>query len=350
MSRKTFAALFQKYQSGNATEEERKVVEQWYALLDEKPRTLNAKEWQELEKRLWNNLQINALGREPAPGGRTVSLWSNTVFKMGIAAAIALLVVVGFLSYRNDTSEPSQKSPLASKIDADNVIANTTHKVLSVILEDSSRVSLNPGSKLRYPIHFSVERREVLLTGEAFFEVSENPERPFLVNAGDITTKVLGTSFRVKALPNVPSVEVSVLTGKVSVYQRAKENNDPSTSNKQGNGVVLSPNHRVVFSEGNGLFLTSLVENPVPLPIQQAANSFDFDDTPLDDVLDHLETTYSIDITLDRKTLGACPLTARLSGMKLYEQLDVICAAIQGSYEIKGTTILISGRGCESSL
>jgi transmembrane sensor len=342
MSRISFAALLLKYQTGNATPAEQQVVEQWYALLGEEPRALSPQEWINLESRLWRKIGQDSELEMPLPVqnsfARKLYTW------LAIAASVMLVLGTGyyFTQNVNSTGEITGVSELQLKL-----IENTEGKVMAVALEDGSKVFLNPGAELRFPEHFSPHKREVSLNGEAFFEVSENSNSPFFVNAGQITTKVLGTSFRVKAPRSGEKVEVSVRTGKVSVYESAKE--ESSQSSKNGSGVILNPNHQVTFLKRDKLFLTKLVENPVALPKrdQQVQYSFDYNDVPLSKVLSEIEDTYSIDLEVERKSLGDCPLTANISKKGLYQQLDLICAVIQGTYEVKATTILISGKGCE---
>lgn len=351
MSRKTFAALLHKYQAGQATEAERGVVEQWYDLLEENPRPLNDREWKELENRLWATLEKKALGKVVLTKKKVVPLWQPPLFKLGVAASICLLAVFGYSIDKFERPENLANREVTHKAAAGTkVVKNITEEDLPVTLEDGSRVLLKPESEISFPEPFADLERIVSLDGEAFFEVSENPDRPFLVNTGEIITKVLGTSFSVKARHGDPSVEVAVKTGKVSVYERTPEKT--ISANKKGNGVVIGPNHQVVFTKGEKLFLTGLVDNPKPLPTlaSKVKPSLDFDDVPLREVLSQLMTSYNIDIETDRQTLGDCPLTARLSGKELYAQLEIICAAIQGTYEVKGTTILISGKGCEFGL
>jgi len=349
MSRTTIAALLQKYRSGTASEAEQKLVEQWYAMLEEEPRPISEPEWKALEHRLWTTLQAKAFGKESMAGARVIPFWQKNFFKPGIAAAVALLLTIGYVIYKSDLSESSSGvGAVQDESAGTRLFTNTSQKPLPLTLEDGSKVTLDPNSELKVPDHFSEHERVVYLSGEAFFEVSENPDRPFLVNAGEITTKVLGTSFRVKARPENPTVEVAVRTGKVSVYERV--GNNTALPGRKGSGVVLTPNHQVVFSKNEKLFLTSLTDNPTPVPSQEAVveSSFAFEDVPLREVLDRLEKAYNIDIETEKQNLGECPLTAQLSKKDLYAQLEIICAAIQGTYEIKGTTILINGKGCES--
>jgi len=344
MSRNSFASLLKKYQSGNASPDERKVVEQWYALLEEEPRTLNAKEWDRLESRLWQRVKATSFGEEEVEGAAIIPLWRRPIFTAGAAACIVIMLAAGFF-YSKKTVLTA--SVLNSEDAAMAIVVNRGLSIMPVLLEDSSKVWISPGGVLRYPKHFLAKKREVFLIGEAFFQIAENANRPFFVNAGNITTKVLGTSFRIKAPQNGSEVEVSVKTGKVSVYEKGKE--EVAHSSKNGNGVILNPNHQVTFLTKSKLFVTRLVDEPVALPDENpvAADPFNFNDMPLSKVIIQLEQTYRIDLEVERKSLGDCPLTANLSQKGLYAQLDLLCAAIQGTYEVKGTTILISGKGCE---
>lgn len=344
MSHSTFTDLLKKYRSGTATESERKIVEQWYALIEEEPRILNPEEWDTVEKRLWQKL-ADKTGPHAGPGRTTIIHRQHRLTRYAAAAVFFLAaILLGFLLLPRPAGQAPADNGATAGLKS---VQNTDEKEISVLLEDGSTVFLAPKSELTYPEHFKDNSREVHLTGEAFFTISENPDRPFFVNAGKITTKVLGTSFRIRARQNGSEIEVSVKTGKVSVYEKAREND--KRSNKTSNGVILTPNQQVTFHEENGLFITGIVESPEILPETnwQHAALFDYRDTELSRVLADLKKAYHIDLELDKKSLGDCPLTANLSQKDLYVQLDLICAAIQGSYKIKGTTILISGKGCE---
>ncbi len=344
MSHSTFADLLRKYHLGIATESEQKVVEQWYALIEEEPRALRSDEWEMIEKRLWQKLEEKT---DPQAGSVPAPLIPGRRFLTGYAAAAALFlaaVLLGFLLFRHPAAQTPAGTVAAAGLKS---VENTEEKEIRVSLEDNSVVMLAPGSRLSYPEHFMSNRREVYLAGEAFFTITEAPDRPFFVNAGKITTKVLGTSFRVKSSQDGAEIEVSVRTGKVSVYENAPEND--VKSGKTGNGVILTPNQQVTFHQENGQFVTSLVDSPEILPETnwQHAGLFDYHDTELAKVLADLKKAYHIELELEKQSLGECPLTANLRQKDLFVQLDLICAAIQGSYTIKGTTILISGKGCE---
>ncbi len=106
---------------------------------------------------------------------------------------------------------------------------------LTVHLPDGSMVKLNAGSKMVYPQAFADNERSVSLEGEAFFEVAENHNKPFVINTDGLKTKVLGTSFNVRSYQDEAKIKVAVVTGKVEI------------SSPNGNSSVLLPTEMGVF-------------------------------------------------------------------------------------------------------
>lgn len=98
-----------------------------------------------------------------------------------------------------------------------NKIITATGGFYTLVLSDGTRVWLNSESELEYPVLFGRGDRVVKLTGEAFFEVSKDALRPFIVETCDIRARVLGTSFNIKAYQNEPMVAATLFTGKVEV-------------------------------------------------------------------------------------------------------------------------------------
>ncbi|SEM68344.1 FecR family protein [bacterium A37T11] len=91
-----------------------------------------------------------------------------------------------------------------------------------VLLSDSTKIWINSSSKLEYPERFDGETREINLEGEAYFEVKHADKVPFIIHTGDITTTVLGTSFNIKAYPDMDRVVVAVKLGKVKISKRSQ--------------------------------------------------------------------------------------------------------------------------------
>lgn len=339
MNRRSFAILLNKYLNGECSEEEQQIVEQWYELLEEVPDS----KWNisDLEEKLWQKIKGQTFEEEAEV--ISLSFWQNNRFKIGIAASILFMLGAFVWLFTEKTAFSAAISTQQNTPKGMLEIQNFSNQAKKITLEDGSQVTLQPKSKLSYPEHFNADKREVYLTGEAFFEVEKNPQKPFFVYSGKVTTKVLGTSFYVKNLDGIKKIEVEVVSGRVSVYE--KEESD----GKQGNGVVLLPNHKATFFAESNLFVTNIVANPIiqTTKIQDTKVFFEFDDTPMSEVLKKLREAYGLEIIVENESMNNCILTADITKQPLYTKLDIICAAVGATYEVKGTTILINGKGCE---
>ncbi|WP_118973661.1 FecR family protein [Taibaiella koreensis] len=164
--------------------------------------------------------------------------------KWAIAVSIALIVLV--VAGRQEQIR--------------NLIGAGAHKALwktvvtgygqeaAVMLPDGSAVRLAPGSRLRYPEHFAGKERQVQLTGAAFFDVRKNPAQPFTVMTGKLFTKVLGTSFEVVAYPDELQSTVTLITGKVMVHNRDRQNNWQAIACLTPNKKLTLENKAATFS------------------------------------------------------------------------------------------------------
>lgn len=218
---------------------------------------------------------------------------------------------------------------------------------MQIRLDDGSQVTLEPGSFLRFPDHFSATKREVFLTGEAFFNVARQPQRPFLVVTDRVVTRVLGTSFRVKAFGGTANASVTVRTGKVSVFSRPAAT---AVGKELANAVVLVPNQRAVFYAADARLVKTLAENPVLLTPGNQRPTFDFVDTPLSTVFTQLEKAYGVDFVYDADALAHCTLTAQLTNESLYEKLTLISEVTHVRHEIIDGQVVIDSRGCSPAL
>ena len=267
------------------------------------------------------------------------------------ASLVAALYFLYFMFFSSNHSPHSAMSfpalaQLREKI-------NTTAGGQRIQLEDGSVIILQPGSKLSYPPHFPSDRREVWLEGEAVFTVSRNPKSPFYVYCDNFVTHVLGTSFTIKTDKQRQQIEVAVHSGKVEVYKRPETIVRKDLPEKS-NGVILTPNQRVIYREDKQQFETSLVAEPQPLvqepdrkePISDSSANFVFSNTSMITILQALEKIYAIDIEVENDNIDNCHFSGDVSNMDLYARLDVICRSINASYEIIGTKILIRGKGC----
>jgi transmembrane sensor len=330
MSKQSFEHLLDKYLQGKASPEEKKLVEQWYGLVgDDSQLPQSEAEWGDIKHKMWRAIQHHTKVR-------VLPLWQRPFFKISAAACIVLLLGFGIFWSQ---FQPSDSQGVI--VDEKGLITrkNTSDSVQKIQLEDGSLITLSPNAQLSYPEHFGAINREVTLTGEAFFDIKRNPEKPFLVSAGKTVTKVLGTSFWIRNTQLAKTI-VEVKTGRVSVYEK-------DVPNRKDNGVVLTPNLKVTFYEEEAHFVAGIVAKPEVLKTIPQEPNFNFEAASLNQTLTELSKAYGIEFTTENEQLNACTLTGNLSKLPMFTQLDIICRSINASYQVKGTTILLSGKGCQ---
>ncbi|WP_159470301.1 FecR family protein [Dyadobacter sp. 3J3] len=264
------------------------------------------------------------------------------------AAAVLIFSISWFLKPEIQRNTSTYKKLIAHSQTKLIEKTNTTDKPEFIVLPDSSLIVLHPKSSISYAMDFEKDnKREVYLSGEAFFNVKKNPDKPFFVYANELITKVLGTSFLIKAFDHDKDVEVAVKTGKVSVFTRADQDAEKNLSSASLTGVIITPNQKVMFSRQELKIKKLLVDTPeiiastiLPAPMLK------FQDEKVSQIFSNLEQTYGIDIVYDEELLGKCLLTASFTNENLYEKIDMICKGIEAKYEVEGAQVVITGRGC----
>ncbi|MEO6499238.1 MAG: FecR family protein [Mucilaginibacter sp.] len=267
--------------------------------------------------------QVND-GKQRNSYGQVRKLWTS------VAAAVVLGFTFSLLVYhrpKNGTTDFHLSKSLN--------ISNRTHNSRLIQLSDGTLIVLKPKSEISFPQKFQGKRREVFLSGEAFFEVHKNPLVPFLVHSGTIITKVLGTSFTVSAFPRM-LFKVTVNAGKVQVYQH-KENDDLSVLSS----VTLTPNQQVILAGKNVTLKKDSVTTPQPLSPEVASKVFSFTNAPLQKVISQLEEAYNIPVIYDKMKYSKVTITASLANLPLNEKIRAICKVIDASYEFTDNSIII---------
>lgn len=266
------------------------------------------------KEEVWKGIQFQTT--------KTFKLWPY------LSAAAAAAVLVFFLLLRTGTEPPYEQ--LTHTIPSSDLIevVNTTREPQLIQLPDRSSVILYPDSKLSYSSKdFDSTLREVYFEGEGFFEVQKDAKRPFLVYANELITKVLGTSFTIKARGKEEAVEVIVKSGKVEVIH-ANGDIQRLQSPTLG-GHLLTENQKISLNRKK-LQLSPIVPrgiHEVSHPIQTM--SFDFEDELLEDVLADLQKAYPIHIKFDKAKWKNTRVTAHLSDEPLQEKIELICRAIE---------------------
>lgn len=273
------------------------------------------------------------------------SWWQVPFALMRYAAVIATIFLIawyGYSLYNHKNTHNATDQVLVQNTDEQRVI-NETSRPMLVKLPDHSSVILKPYAQIRYPVVFASTKREVYLTGEAFFEVSKNAHKPFFVYSNELTVRVVGTSFSIKAYKGDKKFKVIVSTGKVLVT--ANRANPAMAANPS---ILLTPNQQVVLNRKAVQFEEADLKKPMLLSKQSTQIHFNFVATPLSKVISTIEEAYGVKIIYNAKVMGNCPLTASLIDQPLDERLRLICKAVEAEYKIADGTITIDGKGCNN--
>jgi len=322
--------------SGNATEEQGEALAAW---LNADPE--NQKFFQEIQE-LWDATAEDSIPLpvdthhawarvtekldrlEGGSGSGTVSLPRRMVPKTyGIAAAILLLLAMGlWFLWPSKTETPPQV-----------VVVNTLDQREEIQLPDGSRVWVNQRSALSYAAEDGA--RKVELEGEAYFEVVPDPERPFLVLTDGATTRVVGTSFNVRAYPEDEEIRVDVVSGRVEV-----------SLNAAGEKVGLKEKEAArVIEEGQVL---EKVEEASPNATAWKEQVLYLEGILLRDAVRDLERFYGAEIRLANDKAGNCDINiGEIRDQALEDVLELITEATILQLEKRDdNSWLIKGPGC----
>ncbi len=234
-----------------------------------------------------------------------------------LRVAAALVILIGATLYLTVFNKGSQTLLSLHNSEESSTVATT--------LEDGSTVFLAKNTTLSYPKHFNKERREVRLEGNAYFEISKNPEKPFIVETELITIEVLGTSFNV-TVSDTPMPSIAVNTGRVSVT--LKSNGQRVTLLAGESGVVSSGSLKSILTEDFEQFRLYM-------------NRIHFKDEKLSDVvriINNNSPELSIELT---PGIEERLITATFTGNSPDTMAQLICVALNLNYTVQTGKILI---------
>ncbi|MGC3944685.1 MAG: FecR domain-containing protein [Chryseolinea sp.] len=239
-----------------------------------------------------------------------------------VAATVSVLAVCSILVWRL----------LLPSDDIEYAEANTSPGQRTTIqLSDGSTIHLNASSSLRYPARFTGGTREVYLRGEAFFEITRDPSKPFIVHTDKVATEVLGTSFNIDA--DSAAVAVTVATGKVKVSDQLQQE-------------VLLPNEHVEVVRRSGHMTRSHVN--VNAVLAWMNNTLVFDNIALGEAARKLERWYGVRVMLDNVRLSHCRITGTYRNESLRHVLEAITFTTGAKFQISANgSVTLSGNGCE---
>lgn len=253
-------------------------------------------------------------------------------FKLGWVAAAAMIVVSGwFLIGRQ---ENIFNAPITQQ-QAKRIKASMASGKQFIHLPDGSTVLLNEGSELSYAGTFGRESRQVILKGEAYFNVAHDPSRPFIVRTRNVTTTVLGTVFNVKAYEDESEIKVTVTRGKVQV------------ANEQKTLGTITPDQQIAVNTTTNTFVqTNLKAATETVWVDR---TLILDDLNMAQAAAMIEEKFKTKIFFAREDLKDCRITAAfLNGESLNQVMDVVSAVILVEYIIdEDGSVKLDGKGCK---
>ena len=198
-----------------------------------------------------------------------------------------------------------------------------------VVLSDGTKVWINSESELKYPVHFNQKQRVVELTGEAFFKVKSDPDKPFIVKTNGVYTKVLGTEFNVSSYPN-EELNITLVEGSIALNQ---DNSDES--------ILLKPGENANQKIGEKDITVSKVD--VNKYIAWRNGYFYFQKERLEDILLKLERWYDFKVFYQNQ--GVKDYRFKMRADRDQEFKDIVSRLEQTgriSMEINGNIIIVS--------
>ena len=195
-----------------------------------------------------------------------------------------------------------------------------------IVLGDGTRVYLNAQTELRFPESFaSSEQRLVYLSGEAYFEVTKNPSKPFVVQCKDYAVKVLGTSFNVNSYEGDETSKTTLATGKVEIDMDGKQ-------------TILNPGQQAIIKNGE----VNVKEVDVEVYTTWMFDNFRFQSESIQEIMTKLSRWYAIDVFYMNESVRNYHFTGYLPRYaKIADVLELLSLTTNIKFDVEGKTVIV---------
>lgn len=239
------------------------------------------------------------------------------------AAAILLIPVLSVLIYMLSNDNSIRPVKYADKVvDSLSIVAPAGSRTV-VQLSDGTEVHLNSGSSIKYPRSFNGKNRELSLSGEGFFDVSHDPEHPFIVKTKRVNVKALGTKFNVLSYPENDAVEATLAEGKV-ILEKIDENDKARTLE------TMVPGQHVEYHVKSGKILST--KGDIGKYIAWKDGLLIFDNSGIDEVAERIGRMFNVEIETT-KDIQDYTYTVKFVDESLSQILDLLTKATPVDYE-----------------
>ena len=316
MTEQQIEALVKKYAEGSATTEEVQQLMDWYRIASVEEVVWPADYVNEKElvyRRMLKRLQ------DSLPSKRSPLFWLTPLR----AAAMILVVLLSVILFYRWPASPLKYT----------TITNNSGQIRHVQLPDKSDVWLNAATTLHYASVFS-EHRQLQLDGEAYFDVTHDPDHPFMVESGGVNITVLGTRFNIRSYATSNSTIVSLLEGKVSIATAENEL------------AVLAPRTQMEWDQSTKKGNIKSIDTTAV--VAWKAGRLQFQGQPLSEIVQTLEHWYGVRFHFSNPSLGQCRYYMSFDNtLSLQDMLALLAEITNMEFTADKQTILISGKNCQ---
>lgn len=289
MTEKELNNLLKKYTDGEVTGKESKRIDMFFdRLLTNQENQDHVIIAENTKAGIYKEIQ-NQISLEESTKNRKKSITTRIAANLLKVAAVVALAALGIAFYQNSTTPPPAETPTA------NLITKSTNvgQMRTVTLADGTRIKLNAGSTIIYPEKFA-NTREVVLQGEAYFEVAEDANRPFVVTTGKVTTTALGTSFNIKSYPTARQTNISLIEGKVRIDKYADDD-----KTRKSSAEFLLPGENILYDQKSSEMKKGHFD--LKKVVSWRDNVIYFDKTTFEDAIKTLELWYGVEFEIQNR-------------------------------------------------
>lgn len=295
-SRQSIEAFIQRFKKGDCTPEEINLFRKWIAEAnfseDEKELT---PEWLESVKTHMHQQLMQQIRMMPAAPVRRMATLRKYVAAAAIVITMGTAILLWYIKSRQGASAAQSLTSSWSIID------NNRNVVRKITMPDGTIVWLNRNSRLEFDNQqYNHTQRVVKLSGEGFFEVAKDASKPFVVETGNIHTRVLGTAFNIEAYQHESEIRVSLVHGKVELEDKAKALT-----------ALLAPNQTMRYSrQTKDWQLSSMAVDNIHA---WTTGALVFNELPLEEAIERIGEKYRLAIAYDKNILRNKRITATFS-------------------------------------
>ncbi|HTE25456.1 FecR family protein [Flavitalea sp.] len=286
--------------------------------------------------------------QDPETGTRYIATGNHQpptrrILKYAVSMAASLLLVLSAVYYYTRPSQTIDKAKTKATL-AGTVIRSGNEPRKTVVLPDGSIVILRSNTTITLASDFNLVNRELVLSGEAFFDVTHHKDHPFTVHAGKINIEVLGTVFNVNAYPANANTETSLFRGKVAV----SKNDHPDQK------VILTPNMKLILAnettvsepvKHNPFRIESMAVDSVSHKAREIAwvrNRLKIEDESLLTIADKLQKWYGIEISFADEQVKTYRYSGTFESETVVKALEALQLSYPFNFQIRKDTIVIS--------